>query len=240
MTYMKPSRRYAPIKRTKPTGSLGAWWDDIIAKVEGGSPEGQCVDAANQALAPFDAKIDDIAKNWNPTGFYTSADIRNIVGQTLAVVRQSQAAVNAAAAEPNASQDSVMRASSDLGRKGQASLDYLQAANDADAQGLRVINAPGFKRWITDTLAVASSGMVTASVIGCITPWWVGALAAFQSVFDPLYALLKQFVGAVIAIGETALKVAAGLPEAADLILWGGLAVGAYYIWTVYLSRLHL
>lgn len=240
MTYMKPSRRYISGPRTKPSGALGSWWDDMIANAGGGSPESQCLDAANQAMAPFDAKIDDIVKTWNPTGFYTSTDIRDLIGQTLAVVREAQGAINAAAAEPNASQESVMRASTDLGRKGQASLDYLNAARDADAQGLRVINAPGFKRWLTDTLAVASSAMVTASVIGCITPWWVGALAAFQAAFDPLYAFVKQFVGAVIAIGETVLKVAAGLPDAADLILWGGLAAGAYYIWTVYLSRLHL
>ncbi len=234
MTYLTPSRRY--VARPK-KATLGSWFDDAIAEFGGGSEEKQCIDAANLAMAPFDAKIDDLVKTWNPTGFYTSADIRSLIGQTLAVVRAAQDTVNAAAAEPNASQDSVMRASTDLGRKGQDSLDYLKAASDADAQGIRVVNAPGFKRWVTDTMAAASSAMVTASVIGCITPWWVGALAAFQSVFDPLYSFVKNFAGAIAAIGEAVVKVASSLSP--EIIAIGAVAVAAYYIWAVYLSKWH-
>ncbi len=230
MTYLTPSRRYVQRPRVKPRG-LAGWMDDIAQDFGVGSPESQCIAAANQAMAPFDAKIDSLVKTWNPTGFYTSDDIRTLIGNTLALVRSAQDTVNAAAAEPNASQDSVMRASSDLGRKGQESLDYLKAASDADAQGIRVINAPGFKRWVTDTMAAASSAMVTASVIGCITPWWVGALAAFQSAFDFLISILRDFGGAIAAAGERVLKAADAALSMIQYILLGAAALAAYYVW---------
>jgi len=227
MTYVMRKR---PIVRRR-ASPLSDFWDDLQQKMGGPSPEGTCLDQANQATAPFDAKIDDLVKNWNPTGFYTPEDIRLLVSQAMATVQQGQAAINQAAAEPNASQDSVMRATNDLARAGSRSLDYLQAATQADQQGIRVVNAPGLKRWVTDTMASASSAMVTASVIGCITPWWVSALAKFQSVFDKAWSAIKTIVGAALAIGETVLKVANDLPDLYDVLKWGALALGAVWVW---------
>lgn len=226
MTYFVKRRPVIRPRRKGLAGFFDTPWDYLEP-----SKTGQCLDQANQQTAPFDAKIDDLAKNWQPTGFYTPDDIRSLVKQALAVVQQAQATLNQAAAEPSASQDSVMRATDDLGRAGSRSLDYLQAATQAEQQGIRVVNAPGLKRWVTDTLGSASSAMVTASVIGCITPWWVGALAAFQSVFDKAWSAIRSVAGAALAIGETVLKVAGDLPELYDTLKWGALALGAYWIW---------
>jgi hypothetical protein len=192
----------------------------------------QCIDQANTATAPFDAKVNDLAQNWQPTGFYTATDIRSIIGSVMASIRQAQALVDQAAKEPNASQDSVMRATDDLDNAGKKSLDYLQAASQADAQGTRTINAVGLKRWVTDSLGAASNAMATAMVIGCITPWWVGALAAFQSVFDKAWAVAKAVVGTVLQIGEDALAVVDHLQDIYDVLKWGALAFGAYWLWT--------
>ncbi len=227
MTYATVTRRR--YRRRKPAG-LAGFFDDILDQVSG-KGSGQCIDQANQAMAPMDAKIDDLSRNWNPTGFYTSTDIRDVVSTTLRAVTQAQSLIDQAAAEPNASQESVLRATNDLARAGARSLDYLDAARVADQQGLRVINAIGLKRWVTDTLASASSAAVTASVIGCLRPWWVGALAAFQGVFDVAFTVARRLVGAVIAIGETALKVADDLPELYDILKWGLLAGGVYWAW---------
>ncbi len=238
MTYTTTNRRYR--RRRKPP-ALGDFLDDVYAaagikRVPTG--EAMCIDAANQAVAPFDAKIDDLVRTWNPTGFYTSSELRDMVSVTLQAITRAQAAVDAAAAEPNASQDSVMRATDDLARAGSRSLDYLDAARTADQQGLRLVNAPGLKRWVTDTLATASSAMVTASVIGCIAPWWIGALAAFQSAFDVAWAFAKRLLGAVIAIGETVLKVADDLPNLYGLLKYALVAGGAYWLY-IQLQNLH-
>lgn len=226
MTYLVPR----PVRRRAPRRGLSDFLDDVLAKA-GVDQAGPCLDAANAATAPFDAKIDDLVKNWNPTGFYAPADLRKIVSQALATVQQGQAAINAAAAEPNASQDSVMRATNDLARAGSRSLDYLQAATHAEQQGIATVNAPGLKRWVTDTMAAASSAMVTAAVIGCITPWWVGALAAFQSAFDTAWSVIRAIVGLTIRLGEQVLKVPDQLEDLITILKWGlGLGGAAYVI----------
>lgn len=237
MTYAKIAhRRYVRRPSARPRG-LAGFLDDIMGGPVIGplrSPEGTdtsvCLEQANAAVAPMDAKIDDLIKTWSPTGFYTSEDIRSFVSATMAVLRQGQAALDQAAGEPQASQESILRATDDLARFGGRSLDYLQAASAADQQGIRVVNAPGFKRWITDTLASASSALVTATVIGCIRPWWVGALSAFQRAFDAVYAVAKRFVGAVVAIGETALEIVGDLPEIYDLLKYAAVGAGIYWL----------
>ena len=196
------------------------------------SSQQQCIDQANAEVAPFDQKIDDLAKNWNPTGFYSPDDVRKIISTAMATVQQGQSAVNRAIQEPNASQDSLMRATDDLARAGSRSLDYLQAAKDAEQQGLTAVNAPGLKKWVTNTMAAASSAMVTASTISCMTPWWVSALAAFQVAFDQAWTVIRQVVGAVLAIGETALKIAEDLPELYDKLKWVAVGLGVLYFWS--------
>jgi len=230
MTYLVKTSPRVVVTKRKP--ALSDWFEDIMNKMSGQpSGEQQCIDAANVTFAPFDAKIADLVQTWTTTGFYLPADIRQGVAATMTTIQQAQAAIDQAAQTSGASQDSIMRATDDLARAGSRSLDYLAAATAADQQGIRTVNAPGFKRWVTDSMAAASSAMVTAQVIGCIQPWWVTALGSFQTAFDSLYALAKQLVGAVLAIGETALKVAAGLPQFSDVILYGGVALGAWYLW---------
>jgi len=233
MTYTIARRRkVAP----RPRGMSG-FIDDVFQSITGKSPEGECVAQANADVAPFDAKIDDLTRTWNPTGFFAPQDIRDLVSATMSTVTQAQAALDSARSEPNASQDRILSSTNDLARAGGRSLDYLDAARNADAQGLRLVNAPGLKRWVTDTLATASSAMVTASVIACLKPWWVVALSGFQGAFDVVFSLAKRTVGAVIAIGETALKVASDLPQLYDVLKWGLLAGGAYYLWVNVLRR---
>lgn len=233
MTYLvrRPaSRGYI---RKRPRSALSDVTDVIMSLpgMQQQSQSSQCIDQANAATAPFDAKVNDLAQNWNPTGFYTSDDIRSIVSSVMTTIAQAQSLVDQAAKEPNASQDSVMRATDDLANVGKKSLDYLQAANQADAQSTRAINAVGLKRWVTDSLGAASNAMATAMVIGCITPWWVGALAAFQAVFDKAWGVVRAVVGTALQIGEDALTVASNLDDIYNVLKWGALALGAYWLW---------
>ena len=228
MTYLvKPAaRRYV---RRRP--ALSDWFDDIRDKLSGGSEESKCIAQANQQVAPFDAKIDDLVKNWQPTGFYAPEEMRDLMMSVMATIRSAQSQLDQAAQTANASQDSIIRATNDLGRAGQRSLDYIQVTNEADQTGVRVINAPGFKRWVTDSMASASSAMVTAATIACLKPWWTTALAMFQAAFDVAWSKAKMLVGVALAAGETVLKIADDLPEIYDVLKWGVLAVGALWLW---------
>ncbi len=237
MTYYLPPKTRPGLRRYQRRPGLGDSLWDLLSGAP--SAEKQCIDQANAQAAPFDAKIDDLAKNWKPTGFWTSDDVRTLVSGTMATVRQAQAGLDQTAQGLSASQDSIQRATDDLARAGQRALDYLQAANDADAKGLRTINAPGLKRWVTDTLASCSAAMVTSATIACLQPWWVSALAAFQTAFDAIWNVAKQITGAVLAIGETALKIADDLPNLYDILKYGALAAGAYWVWTRYLKPTH-
>jgi hypothetical protein len=232
MTYLAkaPLRRY---RARRP--ALSDWFEDMIASIHG-TQESQCLAQANAAVAPFDAQVDDLVKNWQPTGFYTPTELRSVVSSTLDLVRQAQHALDLAAQSPNASQDSITRATSDLARAGQRSLDYGDAAKAVEQQGLRLVNAPGLKRWVTDTMATASSAAVTVATIGCMEPWWLDALALFQAAFDAAWRIAKAVGGAVLELGEKTLQVAAALPDILDILKWAALAGGAYWLWTHHLN----
>lgn len=221
--------RLRAIRRRAPAMAMGA---DIIA-IDTGILNGtsQCIDQANAVSAPFDAQVNDLTANWRPTGFYTSDDIRSVIGSVMTTISQAQATLDQAAKEPNASQDSITRATDDLANAGQRSLDYLQAANQADQQGIRVINAAGLKTWVTNSLGSASSAVTTAAAIGCITPWWVTALATFQSAFNQAWTVIKAVVGTVLQIGEDALQVVDHLQDIYDVLKWAALGLGAYWVW---------
>jgi flagellar biosynthesis regulator FlaF len=224
------TRRPRTAPRTR--SSLGSWWDDLAQQINGGqSQEGACVAQASAAVAPFDAKIDDLAANWRPTGFYLPADLRATISSVMAMVNQAQAAVNQAAAEPNALQDTVMRASSDLSRAGSRSLDFIAAANQADAQGARVVNAQGFKDWVLDTMVTCSAALEAASTIGCVAPWWVGVLATFQSAFDQTWTVVRALAGVVADVGEKVITVATNLDTIIEVALWGGAALGVVWLY---------
>jgi hypothetical protein len=241
MTYIAKRRR--PSRRRPP--GLGDWWSDLMNGINENmglppvapSDEAQCIALANATMGPFDAKINDLAKNWNPTGYYTTDELRRTIQDVLGTVTAAQAAIDRARSEPNASQDSIMRAVSDLARVGERSLVYLDAARSADDNGVRLVNSVGFKRWVTDSLAACSSAMVTAAVIGCITPWWVGSLATFQRAFDKVWSAVKLITGAVLAIGETALEIIGDLPALYNILKYTAVAAGLYILWDVYIRR---
>ncbi len=236
MTYLARTHRRYVRPRSRKAG-LSGFLDDL-ANQSGNQQTSACLDQANAAVAPFDAQIDALTKTWNPTGFYRPQDLRDMVGAAMKLVGSAQSAVDQAAAEPNASQDSIMRATDDLARAGSRAIDYLQAAATADAQGVTAINAVGVKRWVTDTMASASSALVTASVIGCLRPWWVDALANYQVAFDIAWAVVKRVGGVVLAVGETALKIADDLPQLYDILKWVALVGGGYWLW-IQLSNHH-
>lgn len=226
MTYArKPARRRRPGRAG--LSGLADMVDDTIGQIE----TSQCLAQANQFVAPIDAKIDDLAKNWQTTGLYTPQMVRDIVQVTMSVIQRGQTAIDQARSTPNASQESTMRATNDLVRAGGRSLDFLDAAREADAQGIPVIEAQSLKRWVTDSLASASSAMVTASVIGCLKPWWVAAIALFQATFDVAWSTIKRIAGIVLAVGQTVLKVADDLAQLYEYLKWGAIIGGGYWLW---------
>ena len=173
MTYL--ANRAAPARyrrrQTRPARAMGDFWDWLFASPVDLLPDPtiqDCLAQANAATAPLDAKIDDLAKTWTPTGFYTTDEVRSLIGQTMTMIRGAQTVLDQAMETPSASHDSVIRATDDLARAGKKSLDYLAAANEADQAGFRTINALGLKDWVLSAMGAASSAISTAAAISCI------------------------------------------------------------------------
>jgi len=180
-----------------------------------GSSVQSCVDAGNLITAPNDAKTADVAANWNPPDTFTSDQIRTVVSAVQTLTTQAYTAVQQAAALPNLNQTDLLNATDDLANHGQQAIDYLNAANSADASGT-VVSAPSFKQWVINAMNSASNAMVVAYVVGCIEPWWVAALADFQTAFDILWGLVKSIVGAAVAVGKAAVNAVEGIATAVN------------------------
>lgn len=230
--HVQRQRRNVAVRLPRRRGLGDAISDAIAQQIGSGggtSQDSQCLDQANAASAPFDAKVVDISQNWNPTGFYTIADTRQIVNSVLAVVQQGYSALSSAAVQQ--ASDVINEANAELSDASGKSLDYLNAATDAENKGIATLNAPGLKRWVVSTMQSASDAITTGAMVTCMQPWWVGAIAAFQTAFDAAWSVVKQIVGAVLKVGEIALKV----PDAVDTVMtvasWAlglGLAYWAY------------
>lgn len=236
MTYVRRSRS----KRSPQ--AMSGFLDDLVSGLFGGIPQiadklnstpssAACIEQANADLKPFDDRINELARTWNPTGFYTVPEIRQLVGSTIAVIYKGQGAIDTAASSVNTFGDSLTRATSDLQRQVDRSLDYLDAANKAEAAGTRLVNAPGLKRWVLDANASASSAMTTAAVVGCMSPAWASVVQAYRDMFDVMIATTRATGAALLTAGEAVVKTAV---SAYDAVPYVKLGLGALGAWLVY------
>jgi hypothetical protein len=205
---------------------------------QGGYPVGsgvqQCVDAGNAFTSDLDAKIADIAKNWQPPDTFDSGQIRGVVTAVMSMINQAQAVLSSAIAEPNANQSDLANAQDELFRHGAQAIDYTTAANAADAAGDgAVVSAPNLKQWVLNAMNSASSAMVAAYVVNCIKPWWVGDLAAFQTAFDNVWGVVKSIVGAVVAVGKAIIHAGEG---AATAVAWTAKVIAWLFEWWPFLG----
>ena len=216
---------------------MGDWADDFAnywtQQFGGKSETNQCIDAANQKTAELDAKATDLNKNWNPTGIYTTQQMQSLVQQTMAtLLAASTGVLDKAISEPQAdgTRASLMLKRAAIQRKmSDEGLVFTKALGAAMNANIGVVDAPGLKRWIVNSMLVASDAIGAAYAVSCLTPWWVGVLAAFQSAFDKLYGAAKIIVGTAVALGEQVLKIPDAIGEIWTYAKWG--AVGLILWW---------
>jgi hypothetical protein len=228
MTYIaKRARvRMAPPRRA----GLGSWWDDMMQQAGVPTADSQCLAQANATAAPLEARVTDLDDTWNPTGFYTVADLRQVVSSTMSVVQQGYSAL--AQALQSVQSDSLNEANAELSSASGKSLDYLAAATDAVNKGIATVNAPGLKRWAVSTMQSAADAIVAAGMATCQEPWWLSAIATYQQVFDAAWSVVKQIAGAVLKLGEVALKVPDLLDDVVTYAKWALLLGGALFMFS--------
>lgn len=240
MTYITNKRR---VRRAKPAlggitdflfGGLGAGSGgaaDMLAKLP--SSKITCLDEANAKVAPLDARVVELARTWNPTGYYTPDDIAQIVPQVVSICSAATSAIAQAPLSTDDARFAKNQALDTINQKLQQSFNYTQAAKDARAKGQRAIDAPGLKQWVISTMNAASQGLVTAYVLECNMPALATWVIRFQKLFDAVAGVVKRIAGVTLAFGELAIKAVEQVPKLGAILLtvakWGVVGVAAAY-----------
>ncbi len=192
-----------------------------------------CLNSANAYTAPLDAQTADLAKNWNPTGFYTPAQVLTIVKQTLTLTSSARASLDRVMAGvlSEDARTNARQSYDDLGKANTRALDYIRAAQSAGGQS---IDAPGLKNWVLMTMNAASSAQVTAYVLACELPLIVTATISFLSMTISVANVLKKIAGIVLKAGEAVINIAQDAAESAVTIWkiakWGAIAAAAIFV----------
>lgn len=249
MSYLTKSKPRPARARRPPRRGIGDLWDslmegashgnpEIAAFLAGNSAEAQCLASAQAQTAGFDAKTNDLAKNWNPTGYYAPDDVTNLVGNTLSILRQATDALGKAMSlsiAPDA-RDALAQFLTKTQSKMSDSLAYSQAVGAAHAGGANVIDSPGLRRWVLDSMTQASAALDAAAYVSCLQPWWASALGMFQSAFDLLYGVARAIVGLSVAIVEAAAGAIIKVPDLLSTLFtygkWAAVAGGAWWLYT--------
>lgn len=233
MTYLTPPRR---VRRTKRTG-LGWSFDEWINEQinAGGNEELACLNQANNSAAVkgLEARIASLNASWNPTGFYTPDEMTRIVSETLKIATSANNILRSAPLSTGDALNVMNQAIGDVQKKTMQSLNYSAAVGDAQAKGIKAINAPGLKEWVLSTMRAAAHSIVTAGVLQCNMTWLASAIIAFQKVFDAVAAVVVRIAGVVVKLGEVALNVIEEVPDLASKLLfvakWGVIAFAAAF-----------
>lgn len=196
--------------------------------------EVDCLNQANMssAVVAIDSQVSNLAKTWNPTGFYSPADVNKLFSVISTAIAQARIPLATAPFTTSDAGMVIKQAGHDLDRaldKGQVFVDKMAEAQRA---GISVIDAPGMKMWVLQSLNAVSSAYVTVAALQCRKTWLDTAAGWVASAV----AAVKAVVGVVIKAGETALKVVdstIGVTAAvAKYLPWAALALASYFVYT--------
>jgi hypothetical protein len=187
-----------------------------------------CVSEGNAMAADLDQRIATMQRDWNPTGYYSPDQIRKIVGETVRLISSCADKVRDAPA-PRESFYLIKNEADEIARKAQEGIKFLDAASEAERQGIGAVDAPGLKHWVIFSLQAGSNALVAAGALACNKPWFLTALQYYQAGFDAVWGVAKQIVGVVINIGDAILHVPDAVSELWTFVKWGALLGVAGY-----------
>lgn len=195
--------------------------------------EVKCLDQANASpqVAQIDAYTEDLAKNWNPTGFYTPTEMANIANKILQYNAQARLALAAAVYSTSDAQTVINQAYDYLKRNDDRAKLYANAVAAAQATGNGIISAPGFKTWVTNSLVNISQAYVTVAALDCRTSW----LDTVAGIAADLVSAAKAVGGVVADVGSTVIQAAEDAGALYPILKWG-LAIlivvgGGVWLW---------
>lgn len=165
-----------------------------------------CLNKANNSpqVMAIDNMVDNLGKNWNPTGFFRPTDIQTLLDSFAA---EAEEAGKALASAPNSTSDaeSVKREAFNdmLRRYRDRSQAYVKAVAEARAAGASVVNAPALKSWVIASMRSISDAYVTATVLACRQTWIERWLDRAYRAMVKIGELAFRMIGVVVKVGES-------------------------------------
>jgi hypothetical protein len=193
----------------------------------------KCLNEGNKAAQPIYEDVLDLAKNWHPSGFYTTSQIQEIVKQTLTVLSATNDRLRSINFEEvNSMRDDAIK---QVQKRFKESLVYRDFVASAISRGTKVIDAPQLRDWVLDSLLESVNATVTAFTLKCETPWFVGVINKLIPVFHDAAKIIGSIIGFAADLIETVKETIEKLPGAAvDLITYakyGALLGVGYFIY---------
>lgn len=193
-----------------------------------------CLNAANAQTADMFAKRLAVAKDWQPTGYWTPTELQLVVNWGLQMLRAAGNVVDQAIGEPQltGARDALTSQRASVLRQEGRAIEFTDALNAAAAKNVDIIESTSLKRWVIGAMAEAEASIVAVSYVGCMQPWFVDAIATFMAVFNAIMPMITAIGHAVLVVGQAVLKIPDTLSTIVTVSLWGGAALGAYWLWT--------
>lgn len=167
----------------------------------------------------MDAQIASISASWNPTGFYTAADIKRAIDIVFSQAGPVGSAALEVAGGVRGQADEITPAHNAFSRAIQDGNVFTQAKFDAESQGIRVIEAPGLKPWVLDVMQKIRDLAVAVSVSDCAAASGIQFMVMSARVLVAIGDVVKQIVGTVIEVGEKVLKAVGGIGQLLGFVM---------------------
>lgn len=192
-----------------------------------------CLEKANAATAGLDAKAMDLDKRWQPSGFYSVAQVLNLVTTTQKLLLDAGHTMDRAISEAQApgTRDALKLDRASITRKISESSVFVDAIKAAEARGIQTLDAPGLKRWVVSSMRAAADGLTAVAYVSCMKPWWVSALATFMTYFNTVWSVAMAITGVALKLGEAVLEIPDTISTVWKLAKWGAVLGGAWWVY---------
>ncbi len=235
------SRR--PSRMMVPRASLGSLVDEgADAFFDLFSRDEECEQEDPQVTAivkQAQAQIDDLANNWNPTGFYTPNQLAQAIAFTLQLTNTTRAAIIEATSNLQLPRhiDMLIAAQNEMDKSigvGGLGTDPLgpfdAAVQQARAQGADAVHAEGFKRTVLNVMRATRDAAKTVAVVGCARPWIVSVMQSVSSAFVTLYNFLRAVGGVIKDVVKKVAEVPDMIGTVFTVLKWTVLLGGSYFV----------
>lgn len=242
MTYIQhPSRRRRTMPMRRRRAGMGNVFDLVEELVTGkpGSTDirnALCSVSPGDSVGELDAQLAEIDRTWNPTGFFTAQDIDTVFGQVSTVVSAAVDQIESmfAGRASSIGSDNLDELHRLEGKLNEATNDkfqpFIAAVQEANAKGLRAINAPGLKSWAMTAMKAARDLMRQGAVIECQTSALETAIRKVSNVVIAVGQVLRTVVGIVLEAGEAAVDAIDFTFQLLKFAKWAVLLGGGYYV----------